>query len=128
MGEFDDCSGASIIGVGFRSDATRAKPNPTTGHHQWAAGQWGARGSGQRGDAIIQLFESAAIRDTGWFYAGLGMFRSSDRRLALESCAAVAASYDSAGAGSSSTGSSSSGSAASGCLSAADGDLPTTVS
>ena len=128
MGDFDDCSGASIIGAGFCSNATRADSNPTTGHHQWAEGQWSVCGRGERRDAIIHLFESAAVCDSRGCFAGMGMFRPSDRRLAPERFAAVAASRYPAGSGSSSNWSSSSSSAAGGCLSAAsDGDLPTTV-
>jgi hypothetical protein len=131
MGELDACSGASVIGAGFRSGATRAKPNPTTGHHQWAESKWGVCDRGEWGDAIIHLFESAAVCDSRRCFAGMGMFRSSNRRLAFKRVAAVDASHRSAGAASSScsTRSSSSCSAACGCVSAAwDGDLPTTVS
>ena len=129
MGELDACSGASVIGAGFRSGATRAKPNPTTGHHQWAESKWGACDRGEWGDAILHLFESAAVCDSRRCFAGMGMFRSSNRRLAFERVAAVDASHRSAGAGSTSSWSSSSCSAAHCYLSAArDGDLPTTVS
>src|SRR5207253_953764 len=113
---------ACFISAGFRAGPVRTKPNPPTGHHQWAASQRSSCDCIDGWNANIHLFESTAVRDSGWRFAGVGMLRPGNQRLALERVAAVAAACPaSAGFCLSAT--------ADGDLStAADGDLPATGS
>jgi hypothetical protein len=114
--------GAGFTGTGFRAGSVRPKPHTPTGHHQWAASQRGSCNCGKRGNANIHLSGPAAVCDSGWLRAGMGMFRLRNQRLAFARLAAVAAACP-AGAGTCPI------PAAAGCLSAAgDGGLSTTVS